>query len=101
MLQNNMMLINKDSLAKLKPEHQILMFQEAERFSAMNTYLQQKRENSMLDDIRKSGKTKIIEDVDRAAFAEKAKAALPNLEARWGKENLARLLAAIEQSRKR
>src|SRR5690606_2573014 len=101
MLQNNMMLINKDSLAKLKPEHQILMIQEAERLSAMNTYLQQKRENSMLDDIRNSGKTAIIADVDRAAFAEKAKAALPNLEARWGKENLARLLAAIEQSRKR
>ena len=101
MLQNNMLVINKNSLAKLKPEHQILLFQEAERFSGMNTYLQQKRENSMLADIRKSGNTKIIEDVDRAAFAEKAKAALPNLEGRWGKENLARLLAAIEAARKR
>jgi len=101
MLQNNMIVINKDSLAKLKPEHQILLFQEAARASSMNTYLQQKRENSMLEDIRASGKTKIIADVDRAAFAEKAKAALPALEERWGKENLDRLLAAIEQARKR
>ena len=101
MLQNNMILINKNSLAKLKPEHQILLMQEAQRASAMNTYLQQKREASMMEDIAKSGKTKIIADVDRAAFAEKAKAAFPKLEERWGKENLARLLAELEQSRKR
>ena len=70
MLQNNMIVINKDSLARLKPEHREVLFAEAARASAMNTYLQQKREASMLEEIRKSGRTKIIEDVDRDAFAE-------------------------------
>ena len=60
--------------ASLKPEHREILFAEAARASAMNTYLQQKREASMLEDIRKSGRTKIIEDVDRDAFAERARA---------------------------
>jgi tripartite ATP-independent transporter DctP family solute receptor len=101
MLQNNMIVINRDSLSRLKPEHREILFAEAARVSAMNTYLQQKREASMLEEIRKSGRTKIIEDVDRGAFAERARAATQAMEGRWGKANLDRLTAAIETARKR
>lgn len=101
MLQNNMILINRDSLSRLKPEHREIVFAEAARASAMNTYLQQKRESSMLEEIRKSGRSKIIEDIDRNAFAERARSATQAMEARWGKANLDRLLAAIETNRKR
>lgn len=101
MLQNNMIVINKDSLARLKPEHREVLFAEAARASAMNTYLQQKREASMLEDIRKSGRSKIIEDVDRDAFAAKSKVVATAMEGRWGKAHLDRVLAAIETQRKR
>lgn len=101
MLQNNMITINKDSLARLKPEHREILFAEAARASAMNTYLQQKREASMLEDIRKSGRSKIIEDVDRDAFAIKAKPVITAMEGRWGKAHLDRVLAAIDLNRKR
>lgn len=101
MLQNNMIVINRDSLSRLKPEHREILLAEAARASAMNTYLQQKREASMLEEIRKSGRTKIIEDIDRNAFAERARTATQAMEARWGKANLDRLLAAIETNRKR
>ena len=101
MLQNNMIVINRDSLSRLKPEHREILFAEAARVSAMNTYLQQKREASMLEEIRKSGRTKIIEDVDRGAFAERARVATQAMEGRWGKANLDRLTAAIETARKR
>jgi tripartite ATP-independent transporter DctP family solute receptor len=101
MLQNNMIVINRDSLSRIKPEHREIVFAEAARASAMNTYLQQKREASMLEEIRKSGRSKIIEDIDRNAFAERARAATQAMEGRWGKPNLDRLLAAIETTRKR
>jgi TRAP-type transport system periplasmic protein len=101
MLQNNMIVINRDSLSRLKPEHREILLAEAARASAMNTYLQQKREASMLEEIRKSGRTKIIEDIDRNAFAERARSATQAMEGRWGKANLDRLLAAIETTRKR
>jgi TRAP-type C4-dicarboxylate transport system substrate-binding protein len=96
-----MIVINKDSLARLKPEHREVLFAEAARASAMNTYLQQKREASMLEDIRKSGRSKIIEDVDRDAFAAKAKVVTTAMEGRWGKPQVERVLAAIEAQRKR
>lgn len=101
MLQNNMIVINKDSLARLKPEYREILFAEAARASAMNTYLQQKRELSMLEEIRKSGRSKIVEDVDRDAFAARAKAVGTAMESRWGKAHLDRILAAIEANRKR
>jgi tripartite ATP-independent transporter DctP family solute receptor len=101
MLQNNMIVINKDSLARLKPEHREILFAEAARASAMNTYLQQKREASMLEDIRNSGRSKIIEDVDRDAFAAKSKVVTTAMEGRWGKPALDRVLAAIDANRKR
>jgi TRAP-type transport system periplasmic protein len=101
MLQNNMIVINKDSLDRLKPEHREILIGEAVRASAMNTYLQQKREISMLEEIRKSGRSKIIEDVDREAFAAKAKTVTTAMEGRWGKANVDRVVAAIEAARKR
>ena len=75
MLQNNMIVINRDSLSRLKPEHREILFAEAARVSAMNTY--------------------------RGAFAERARAATQAMEGRWGKANLDRLTAAIETARKR
>ena len=100
MLQNNMIVINRDSLARLKPEHQKLLLDEAARVSAKNTTLQQGREASMLEDIRKTGKTKIIENVDRDAFAQRSQVVLKNMEGRWGKANLDRVLTAIAARRK-
>jgi TRAP-type C4-dicarboxylate transport system substrate-binding protein len=99
MLQNNTLLINKASMAKLKPELQKLLIDEAEAASAINTQKQQALEVSMLEDIRKSGKTKIIADPDRDAFAAKMQAVYPKLEARWGTENWKRVRAEIDRIR--
>jgi TRAP-type transport system periplasmic protein len=61
--------------------------------------LQQAREQSMLEDIRKSGRTKIIDDPDRAAFQAKIEPAYSRLEERWGVENLRRLRAELAKVR--
>jgi TRAP-type C4-dicarboxylate transport system substrate-binding protein len=64
----------------------------------MNTEQQQGREQSMLEDIRKSGRTKIIEP-DREAFQAAATKAQDALQGRWGPENLARLRQEIAKVR--
>ena len=99
MLQNNTILINKASFDKLKPELQKLLVDEAAAASVKNTQMQQAREVSMLEDIRKTGKTKIIDDPDRDAFAAKMNAVYPKLEARWGAENWKRMRAEIDKLR--
>lgn len=99
MLQNNTIVINKASLAKLTPDQQKILMDEAFTLSAKNTELQQGREKSMLEDIRKSGKTKIIDEPDRAAFQAKVQPAYAKLEARWGTDNLKRLQAEIARVR--
>jgi tripartite ATP-independent transporter DctP family solute receptor len=101
MLQNNMVLINKNSMAKLSPDLQKLLVDEFEALSAKNSEIQQGREVSMLEDIRKSGKIKIIDDPDRDAFAKQMQAVYPRLEARWGTEHLQRVRAAISEGRAR
>lgn len=100
MLQNNTIIINKASLAKLSADNQKALIEEVAAISAKNTELQQGRETSMLEDIRKSGKIKIIDDPDRAAFQTKMDAAYPALETRWGKENFQRVKAEITKLRK-
>ena len=100
MLQNNTMIINRRSLEKLSPELQKMLLEEAAAVSAKNSKLQQDREKSMLEDIRKTGKTKIIDNPDRAAFAAKMGPAMKKLESRWGAENLKRVLDAVEASKK-
>jgi TRAP-type C4-dicarboxylate transport system substrate-binding protein len=99
MLQNNTIIINKNSLAKLSVDHQKILLEEAAAVSAKNTELQQGREKSMLEDIRKSGKTRIIDEPDRAAFQAKVEPAYARLESRWGTENLTRLKAEIARVR--
>ena len=99
MLQNNTIIINKASLAKLSPENQKILMEEAAAVSAKNTELQMGREQSMLEDIRKSGRTKIIDNPDRAAFEAKVQPAYTNLEKRWGEENYKRLKAEIAKVR--
>ena len=99
MLQNNTMMINKNSLARLSPDNQKILLEEAAAVSAKNTELQQGREQSMLEEIRKSGRTRIIEDPDRAAFQAKMEAAYGRLEARWGAEHLKRLRDEIAKTR--
>jgi tripartite ATP-independent transporter DctP family solute receptor len=101
MLQNNMMVINKNSFARLKPEHQMVLLSEAAAASAMNTHLQQARENSMLEEIRKSGRTKIVDNPDRDAFSTKIAPVYAKLEQRYGGDNLKRLLADLEKVRAR
>ena len=100
MLQNNTILINKASYDKLKPELQKLLVDEAAAVSALNTQQQQGREASMLEDIRKTGKTKIVDEPDRKAFAAKMDSVYKNLETRWGADNLKRVRAAIDAGRK-
>lgn len=99
MLQNNTIMINKNSLARLSPENQKILLEEAAAVSAKNTELQQGREQSMLEEIRKTGRTRIIEDVDRNAFQAKMEAAYGRLEARWGADHLKRLRAEIAKIR--
>ncbi len=98
MLQNNTMIINKRSFDKLSPELQKVLLEEASAASAKNSKLQQERETSMLEEIRKSGKTAIVDQPDRAAFAAKMAPALQKLESRWGAANLQRVRAAVEAS---
>jgi len=99
MLQNNTIVINKNSFARLSPENQKILLEEAAKVSAKNTELQQAREKSMLEDIRKSGRTKIIDNPDRAAFQAKVEPAYAHLEKRWGADNLKRLRAEIARVR--
>ena len=99
MLQNNTIIINKSSLARLSAENQKILMEETAAVSAKNTELQQGREASMLEEIRKSGRTKVIDDPDRAAFQAKMEPAYSRLEARWGAENLKRLREAIAKTR--
>lgn len=100
MLQNNTIIINKRSLEKLSPELQKVLMEEAAAVSVKNSKLQQEREVSMLEEIRKTGKTAIVDNPDRAAFAAKMPPALKNLEARWGEANLKRVVAAVEAAKK-
>lgn len=96
MLQNNTIIINKRSFDKLSPEFQKVLLEEAAAASVKNSTLQQERETSMLEEIRKSGKTAIVDNPDRAAFAAKMGPALKKLEARWGEANLQRVRAAVD-----
>ena len=99
MLQNNLMIINKRSFEKLSPENQKVLMEEIAAVSEKNTKLQQEQEKSMLEEIRKKGKTAIIDNPDRDAFAARMGPAYKNLEARWGAENLKRVMAAVEASK--
>jgi tripartite ATP-independent transporter DctP family solute receptor len=99
MLQNNTILINKNSMEKLKPELQKLLIDEAAAASAKNSEMQQAREVSMLEDIRKSGRIKIIDNPDRDAFAAKMVPVYQRLEARWGSEHWKRVRAEIDRMR--
>ncbi len=99
MLQNNTMIINKRSFDKLSPDLQKVLMEEAAAASTKNSELQQARESSMLEEIRKSGKTAIVDKPDRAAFAAKMAPAMQNLEARWGAANLKRVRAAVDAAR--
>ena len=98
MLQNNTMIVNKRSFDKLSPELQKVVLEEAAAASVKNSKLQQERETSMLEEIRKSGKTAIVDNPDRAAFAAKMAPAMQKLESRWGTEHLKRVRAAVDAS---
>ena len=99
MLQNNTVIINKRSLEKLTPELQKVLFDEINALSEKNSKVQQEREASMLEEIRKTGKTAIVDKPDRAAFAAKMAPAYKNLEARWGIEHLTRIRAAVDAAK--
>lgn len=95
MLQNNTVIINKRSLEKLSPELQKALYEEIATLSEKNSKVQQEREASMLEEIRKTGKTAIVDKPDRAAFSAKMAPAYKALEARWGADNLQRIRAAV------
>lgn len=99
MLQSNTILINKTSLDKLSPEQQKILFEEAAAVAEKNYRLQSERESSYLEEIRKSGKTRIIDNPDRNAFSAKMGPAYQKLEQRWGAANLKRVRDAIDAYR--
>jgi tripartite ATP-independent transporter DctP family solute receptor len=99
MLQNNTIVTAKTTWDRLPEEQQKVLVEEAAAISAKNTELQQGREESMLEEIRKSGRTKIIEDVDAEAFQKAIEPIYPELAARWGEEHWQRLQDAIAQVR--
>lgn len=100
MLQNNTMIINKRSFDKLSPANQKILIDAAAAASVKNSKLQQEREASMLEDIRKSGKTAINDSPDRDAFAAKMGPAYQKLESRWGAENLKRVRTWVDSAPK-
>lgn len=99
MLQNNTVIINKRALEKISPDLQKVLYEEIATLSEKNSKIQQERESSMLEEIRKTGKTAIVDKPDRAAFAAKMGPAMKNLESRWGTENLARVRAAVDAAK--
>ncbi len=101
MLQNNMLLINTSSFANLEHEHQLVLLEEAALVSALNTSIQQRREQQMLDEIDADPDTTVIVDVDREAFAALMVDAYPAMAERWGPDNFDRVVEAIEVLRGR
>ena len=100
MLQTNLILINKRSLAKLSSDDQKILFEEAAVIAKKNAELVQKQEEEVLAEFRTSGKITVIDDVDRDAFLEVVQSANEKLaEGRWGLDNYKRLRTAIEQYR--
>jgi TRAP-type transport system periplasmic protein len=101
MLQNNMLLINSTSFDNLEHEHQLVLLEEAAKVSALNTSIQQRREQQMLDEIDADPDTTVIYDVDREAFAALMVDAYPAMAERWGTDNFDRVVEAIEVLRGR
>ena len=101
MLQNNMIVMNQDRFENLSTEHQRILLEEAAKFSAANTAIQQRHENEMLQEIEDDEGTTVIHDPDRAAFADAMNDAYASMAERWGPENFERLRAAIEELRGR
>ncbi len=99
MLTSLPIFVNKNSLAKLEPRDQVILFEEAEAASAMNTVLQLRRDTLMLEKIRQGKGVEIVEDVDSAAFAKAMAPVYDALQDRWGKDNLERVKAAIAEVR--
>lgn len=99
MLQDNTIIMNKDSFGRLTDPQRKILLDAAAAVSAKNTGLQQARETGMLEEIRGSGRTRIVDEPDRAAFEAAVEPAYANLAARWGEENLRRLRAEIARVR--
>jgi TRAP-type C4-dicarboxylate transport system substrate-binding protein len=101
MLQNNMILMNQSQFESLSTEHQRILLEEAQKYSAINTAIQQRHEEEMLQEIEEAGGTTVIRDPDRAAFADAMTDAYASMAERWGPENFERLQASIEELRSR
>ncbi|MFW6028151.1 MAG: TRAP transporter substrate-binding protein [bacterium] len=101
MLQNNMIVMNQDRFEGLSGEHQRILLEEAAKFSAANTAIQQRHEDEMLQEIEDDDGTTVIHDPDRAAFADAMTDAYASMAERWGPENFERLQAAIQELRGR
>lgn len=99
MLTSLPIFVNKASLAKLEPRYQVILFEEAEAASAMNTVLQLRRDTLMLEKIRQGEGVQIVEEVDSAAFAKAMAPVYDALKDRWGQDNLERVKAAIAEVR--
>ena len=93
-------LINKASFDKLSPAAaEAAARRGGGRLREEHRSCSRAREASMLEDIRKSGKTKVIDNPDRAAFAAKMAAVYPKLEARWGVDHWKQMRSEIDKVR--
>jgi len=82
------MLISMISWNKLTPEQQEIMIEAAEEAKDWQRQLSQDLENGYWDKIRESGKSEIIEDVDREAFMEATASVWKDFEDTVGKDNI-------------
>lgn len=89
MLQNNLILMNKDSMEKLDPRHQRIVLEEVAAASAKMTMLQQRAEREMLEEMLATSDITLIDDPARDAFAAKSTEAVFNaLADRWGSDRI-------------
>lgn len=101
MLQNNMIVMNQAQFDSLDVDHQRILLEEAARISAMNTAIQKRHEQEMLQVIEDSDHTTVIHDPDREAFAARMDDAYEQMAERWGQENFQRMQDEAEALRQR
>jgi tripartite ATP-independent transporter DctP family solute receptor len=99
MLQNNMIIVNARSLARLNAEQQRIVFEETRAITSRNTVLYFRDEERLLGELAKQPRVRIVRDVDRAAFAARMEPAYTALAERWGADHFTRFRRAIDQLR--
>lgn len=99
MLQNNMIIINARSMARMNAEQQRIVLEEVRAIQSRNTVLYFRDEQKLLGDLAKQPRVRIVKDVDRSAFSARMEPAFAALSERWGADHLSRFRKAIDALR--